>query len=212
MVNLLPMARRFLSLALLSFTSLSLSACSWFQEDDGFQPIAPTAGETAQVTPEETYPAPAGQGFTAAGTAAPAGNYGAPAYGAAPAAPPAPAAFAPAANEQYVEHMVVSGDSLWKLARTYGTSVARISGANALTNDKILAGKKIVIPTTNPPVGAVVVPAPAMAAPMPTAAQSPAAMPSMPLPSATNPVVRPLPQTVPSTGLLEPVAIPRPVN
>jgi LysM repeat protein len=216
------MARRFFSLSLLFSTSIALSACSWFQKDDGFSavPPAPAAGEVPQVTPAGQTPVAPGAAATP-GTLAAGGNaVGALGY----AAPPAPgaavprAASAPIANEQFVRHTIVSGDSLWKLARTYKTSAGRISEVNGLTSDKILAGQTITIPTTSPPPGAQVIPAPAApaaAAAYPgAAAPSPAAATTQPrVPSALNPVVRPLPTvTTPSVGPREPIAIPRPVN
>ena len=219
------MALRLFSLTLLFSLSSALSACSWFKKDDGFAavPPAPAAGEVPQVTPAGQTPVAPGA-LAAPGTPAAGGNaFGAGGYAAPPApgaAAAAPAASAPIANEQFVRHTLVSGDSLWKLARTYRTSVQRITDVNGLTSDKILAGQTITIPTTSPPPGAQVVPAPAApAAPAATtypgaAAPSPAAATTLPrVPSALNPVVKPLPSTTtPSVGPREPIAIPRPVN
>ena len=217
------MDRRLLSLTLVLFTSFALSACSWFQEDDGFTAPAAATGEAPQVTPAGQNPvAPGAEG--AAPPAAGGGNaFGAGAYtapGAAPAAGVAatPPASAPIANEQFVRHTIVSGDSLWKLARTYKTSVERISQVNNLDSDKILAGQTITIPTTSPPPGAQIISAPASAAPPATTAapgaglSGPAATTNrQPIPSALNPVVKPLPSSTPGAGT-DPIAIPRPGN
>jgi peptidoglycan endopeptidase LytE len=116
------------------------------------------------------------------------------------------------ANEQYVRHTIVAGDSLWKLARTYKTSVQRITDVNGLASDKILAGQTITIPTTSPPPGAQIVPAPATALPG-TTTPAPATGATQPaVPSSLNPVVRPLPTTTTPSAGREPIAIPRPAN
>jgi LysM repeat protein len=101
-----------------------------------------------------------------------------------PAAPYAPApggvvAAAPTfdpvpADRRIVDHRVESGDSLWKLARAYGTSVKEIRDANQLTGDMILAGQTIRIPTTLPE-GA----SPGLVAP-PAAASDAAGLPPAP--------------------------------
>lgn len=46
-----------------------------------------------------------------------------------------------------VEHEIVSGDSLWKIARQYETSVADIKEANQLDSDVIIAGQTLKVPT-----------------------------------------------------------------
>ena len=181
-----------------------LTSCSWFSDDE--YPVVAAAGDPAQVTPVGQTPAPPaagtpafGAGAVAPGTYAAAPGAGAAAAAAQPATPMAPAA--PAANEQIVQHTVVSGDSLWKLARQYGTSIERIKQVNQMTTDDIFTGKMILVPTTNPPAGASTVPA----------TQYPA--PSAAMPSATNPVVRPLPSApaVPAVTapVRDPIAIPR---
>ncbi len=43
-------------------------------------------------------------------------------------------------------HTVVSGDSLWGLARKYGTSIEAIQAANGLTNTNIRTGQTLTIP------------------------------------------------------------------
>jgi LysM repeat protein len=213
MVNLSLMARRILSLTLPLGLSLCLSSCSWFQNDNDFQATAPppAAGELPQVTPAGQTPAVPGAPGTQAANAFGAGGYAAPGTqpGALSAAPAA--VTQPIANEQFVKHTIVSGDSLWKLARTYRTSVQRITDVNGLTNDKIIAGQTITIPTTSPPPGAQSVAAP-VAAPVVPATPAPTTTTLPAIPSATNPVVRPLPTTLPAVGPREPIAIPRPEN
>lgn len=194
---------------LLPTLCLALSSCSWFSDNDYPVTAAPSVGETAQVVPVgQTPAAPAAPGTHAFGAGAPSPYAAAPGAGAAAYAPPAAAPAAPAANEKIVQHTVVSGDSLWKLSRQYGTTIDRIKQVNQLTTDDIWAGKTILIPTTSPPAGATTVPAPATpsaATPAPTTrATTPV------IPSATNPVVQPLPTVPPATGDREPVAIPRP--
>jgi len=206
------MNRRSLILLVVPLLCQGLTSCSWFSDDD--YPVVAAAGDPAQVTPVGQTPAPPaapgapafGAGATPApvpGTYATAPGAGAAAAAAAPpAAPTAPAA--PAANEQIVQHQIVTGDALWKLARHYGTSVERIKQVNQMTSDEIFAGKTILIPSTKVPAGATTVPASTVPA-------ARTAAPTAPMPSATNPVVRPLPAapavTVPAR---DPIAIPRP--
>ena len=47
-------------------------------------------------------------------------------------------------NSKY--HRIVSGDTLYGLARKYGTSVSAIKRANGMTSDVIFKGKTIKIP------------------------------------------------------------------
>ena len=56
-----------------------------------------------------------------------------------PLTPPAPTAGASA-------HTVVSGDSLWGIARKYGTTIEAIQAANGLTNTTIRTGQQLSIP------------------------------------------------------------------
>jgi membrane-bound lytic murein transglycosylase D len=43
-------------------------------------------------------------------------------------------------------HVVRSGDSLWNLARRYGTTVPKISAANKLSGTNLSIGQRLVIP------------------------------------------------------------------
>ncbi|NLW44344.1 MAG: LysM peptidoglycan-binding domain-containing protein [Syntrophomonadaceae bacterium] len=49
-------------------------------------------------------------------------------------------------SQKGVTHTVVSGDTLWLLAKRYGTTVAAIKQANGLTSDIIYVGQKLAIP------------------------------------------------------------------
>ncbi len=52
--------------------------------------------------------------------------------------------------KRLVEHTIEQGDSLWKLARQYETTVKDIQAANHMDGTTIIAGKTILIPTTLP--------------------------------------------------------------
>ncbi len=60
-----------------------------------------------------------------------------------------------APEKTLVEHQIVAGDSLWKIARQYETTVAEIKAANQMEGDTILAGQKLMVPTTMVPEGGV---------------------------------------------------------
>lgn len=79
-----------------------------------------------------------GQRLSIPGTAAPA-----------PAGPTSAAAAAPAATpaSSRVVHVVASGESLWTIARHYGTTVAAIVAANGIANPSfIVRGQRLAIP------------------------------------------------------------------
>lgn len=46
---------------------------------------------------------------------------------------------------------VERGDSLWRLARQYGTSVKQLKALNKLKRDQIVVGKRLRVPILNPP-------------------------------------------------------------
>jgi LysM repeat protein len=78
--------------------------------------------------------------------------------------PAAPEAEAPIAGGS--SHVVRRGESLWGIARHYGSSVAAIAAANGLDDpSRILAGQRLVIPGTSAAASA----APVSAAPQPEA-------------------------------------------
>ena len=56
------------------------------------------------------------------------------------------ATVAPAAAPGWFSYRVAPGDSLWKLARAYGTTVEAITGANGLDSDLIIAGELLYLP------------------------------------------------------------------
>lgn len=56
---------------------------------------------------------------------------------------PAPS---PAPTGSVVSYTVQAGDSLWKIANTHRTTVAKIRAANNLTNDIIRPGQVLQVP------------------------------------------------------------------
>jgi LysM repeat protein len=58
----------------------------------------------------------------------------------------AAAPAASTANVATVDYTVVSGDSLWKIARDHKTSVAKLKALNSLPNDKLMPGQVIKVP------------------------------------------------------------------
>lgn len=50
-----------------------------------------------------------------------------------------------------ITHTVVKGDTLWDLARRYGTTVEAIKRLNNLTSDLLKIGQELLIPTQNEP-------------------------------------------------------------
>jgi LysM repeat protein len=50
-------------------------------------------------------------------------------------------------NKPIVEHTIQDGDSLWKIARDYKTTVREIKAANQMTNDFIVAGQTLRVPS-----------------------------------------------------------------
>mgnify|MGYP003381924837 CR=1 FL=1 len=89
---------------------------------------------------------------------------------------PAPEPFALREGEQLISHQIQSGDSLSSIAKKYNSSIGRIKAANGMTNDKIIAGKTIQVPTSAAPNlamnnAAQVAPTPGYSAPTFTAPQ-----------------------------------------
>ena len=62
----------------------------------------------------------------------------------------ASAVMAAGPEPETVDYRVRSGDSLWTIAREYGTTVDRLRAENRLRNNRILAGQtlKVPVPTT----------------------------------------------------------------
>lgn len=50
-----------------------------------------------------------------------------------------------------MDYKIVKGDSLWKIARDYKTSIATISSLNGLTGSFIREGQVILVPSKNAP-------------------------------------------------------------
>lgn len=50
-------------------------------------------------------------------------------------------------TENYIDHLVVSGDTLWSLSRKYNTSVDAIRKVNNLSSDTLSIGQVLKIPT-----------------------------------------------------------------
>lgn len=88
--------------------------------------VPQTAGETGTYTPS-TQAAPPYQ----------------PLPGVTQPTPPSPAASYSGAGT----HTVASGDTLWGLARKYGTTVGAIQAANGLTSTNIRTGQTLTIPS-----------------------------------------------------------------
>jgi len=59
---------------------------------------------------------------------------------------PASASTGTDASGGMADYVVKEGDSLWKIAREQGSTVARIREANALTGDVIRPGQVLKIP------------------------------------------------------------------
>lgn len=60
--------------------------------------------------------------------------------------PAKPEAATPAVSNSGKSYTVVSGDSLWKIARNNGTTVEKLKAANNLTTEMIHPGQVLVIP------------------------------------------------------------------
>ena len=54
----------------------------------------------------------------------------------------------PKQNQRAIIHNVVSGDTLYRIAMTYGVSVAKLRVSNALSSDRILVGQKLKVPVS----------------------------------------------------------------
>lgn len=63
-----------------------------------------------------------------------------------PVEPPAPVP----SDKPIVEHTIQQGDSLWKIARDYKTTVREIKAANQMTSDFIVAGQTLKVPSGLP--------------------------------------------------------------
>jgi len=48
-------------------------------------------------------------------------------------------------NGNYIVYSVQSGDSLWILSQTFGTSIETLKSFNNLTNDTLYVGQKLIV-------------------------------------------------------------------
>lgn len=124
----------------LSFPALALFAFSCKNQSGG----DPYANNNPYYGPQGAYgdtaavePVPDSSGYVAPAPAEP--NYSAP-----PSAPSRPSS--PSRSSGGGTHTVVSGDTLYSLARRNGTSVKAIKNANGLSSDIIRIGQKLRIP------------------------------------------------------------------
>jgi membrane-bound lytic murein transglycosylase D len=70
----------------------------------------------------------------------------------APAHAPTQAAKAPAHKPETIEHMVRPGDSLWNIAKRYGTTTQEIERINRITASNITLGQVLkIVPAAPPP-------------------------------------------------------------
>lgn len=100
--------------------------------------IPQSNGETGSNAPYQSLP---GVGNTLPPAQAPA--YGNNSY--TPPIPAAPGVATPAAGST-LPHTVITGDSLWKLARDYDTTVEAIQVANGISGNNIQLGQTLQIP------------------------------------------------------------------
>lgn len=63
-----------------------------------------------------------------------------------PATPPAPSVLKKAIPKALRVHKIEAGDSLWKIARKYGTSVEAIMKVNQMDSEKLKLGRTLQIP------------------------------------------------------------------
>lgn len=125
--------KSFSTLALIGLTTL-LIGCSSSDADKK----ASTSGNDLPV-PANAPAAPAAQTTETITTTAPA-NSGAVTQ----------TTTTTTANVATVDYTVVTGDSLWKIARDHKTSVAKIKALNGLPNDKLMPGQTIKVPAPAP--------------------------------------------------------------
>jgi LysM repeat protein len=53
-------------------------------------------------------------------------------------------------SKRIVDHTIQAGESLWKIARDYKTTVREIKAANGIATDTIVAGQSLKVPTSLP--------------------------------------------------------------
>ena len=57
-------------------------------------------------------------------------------------------AYAASSAQPYVKYVIQPGDSLYKISKAYGITIASLKAANSLSTDMIIAGKTLNIPIT----------------------------------------------------------------
>ncbi|MEO1857772.1 MAG: LysM peptidoglycan-binding domain-containing protein [Rubritalea sp.] len=144
---------KFITLSIISIASTALVACN---NQAGNPYGAPAANYSASNSTSNPYAIPQANGETGSNapyqalpgvgsTLPPAQN---PAQGNNSYVPPIVAAhdFAAPTAGSTIPHTIVKGDSLWKLARDYDTTVEAIQSANAISGNHIQLGQTIQIP------------------------------------------------------------------
>ncbi|MFT5883107.1 MAG: hypothetical protein ACI9FG_001617 [Crocinitomicaceae bacterium] len=142
-----------ITLSIISIASAALVSCN---NQTGNPYGAPAANQAPSAQGGNPYAIPQSNGET--GSNAPyqslpgVGNTlppaQAPAYGNNSYTPPiaaAPGVASPAAGSS-LPHTVITGDSLWKLARDYDTTVEAIQVANGISGNNIQLGQTLQIP------------------------------------------------------------------
>jgi len=119
---------------------LLIEGCRTEREALATPTTSPSLAQTVSATPQTTI-ASGADPEPAAGS---------------PAEPPTPSQAMPTVTKANTVpdpgragtvYVVKSGDTLTRIARTYGTSIQAIEAANGLTDDRILVGAKLKIPT-----------------------------------------------------------------
>ena len=105
-------------------------------------------GRVAEPSPE-TNLSPSAMPTEPAVTAAPPAAATAPSA-ASTAAMNEPPTAAPAASVADAVYVIKRGDTLGRIAKAHGTTIAAIKEANGLKSDRIIAGHKLKLPTTAP--------------------------------------------------------------
>jgi len=123
---------------------------------------------------------------------------------------------APVAVEPYtgetIDYVIKKGDTLGGIAKAHGTTTALIRGANGLTNDKIIAGRKLKIPAPKQETLSPVEPSSFTTTPDPAAPTTSESAPLMtppaePMPSTMVPAMPPVGGSAPAEAAPAP-AIP----
>ena len=105
-------------------------------ETASYQPVTP-----GSPTTNPTYSPAAYEDHGSGTTTKPPGTKSAKPTAGNPKAHTADAPSGPAST-----HVVVAGDSLYKISHKYHVSIAAIKAANHMTNDTVVLGKKLLIP------------------------------------------------------------------